>query len=111
MSRSYETLSGWSRVRARPETRGQVRTLTPFGVVTLDRLGEGPAVAKLTPTQRAKLPARDFGLPEKARSGKARKETGNYPIPDRGHAISAKRLRHDGHPPAWGVVVVRAPRS
>ena len=49
-------------------------------------------MAKLTPKQRAKLPARDFGLPEKARTDDARKETGNYPIPDRGHAISAKRL-------------------
>ncbi len=49
-------------------------------------------MAKLTPRQRAKLPARDFGLPEKARTDEARKETGNYPIPDRGHAISAKRL-------------------
>jgi hypothetical protein len=41
---------------------------------------------------RAKLPARAFGLPEKARTESARKETGNYPVPDRGHAISAKRL-------------------
>jgi hypothetical protein len=49
-------------------------------------------MAKLTPKQRANLPARDFGLPEKARTDEARKETGNYPIPDRGHAISAKRL-------------------
>jgi hypothetical protein len=49
-------------------------------------------MAKLTPGQRSELPARDFGLPEKARSGQARKETGNYPIPDTGHAISAKRL-------------------
>jgi hypothetical protein len=49
-------------------------------------------MAKLTPKQRSKLPARDFGLPEKASSTEARKETGNYPIPDTGHAISAKRL-------------------
>ena len=49
-------------------------------------------MAKLTAKQRAELPARDFGLPEKARTDDARKETGNYPIPDRGHAISAKRL-------------------
>jgi hypothetical protein len=49
-------------------------------------------VSKLSPKQRAELPARDFGLPEKARSSKAKKETGNYPIPDRGHAISAKQL-------------------
>lgn len=58
-------------------------------------------MAKLTPKQRAKLPARKFGLPEKARSSEARKETGNYPMPDRGHAISAKRLsrknRKDGN--------------
>ena len=58
-------------------------------------------MAKLTPTQRAKLPARKFGLPEKARTPEARKETGNYPLPDKGHAISAKRLarknRKDGN--------------
>ena len=49
-------------------------------------------MAELTPNQRAKLPSKKFGLPEKARTAKAKKETGNYPIPDRGHAISAKRL-------------------
>jgi len=49
-------------------------------------------MAKLTAKQRAKLPAKAFGLPEKARSPKAKKKTGNYPIPDRGHAISAIRL-------------------
>jgi hypothetical protein len=58
-------------------------------------------MSKLTPAQRAKLPPRTFGLPEKARTPEARKETGNYPIPDRGHAISAKRLarknRKDGN--------------
>jgi hypothetical protein len=58
-------------------------------------------MAKLTSTQRAKLPARKFGLPEKARTVEARKDTGNYPMPDKGHAISAKRLarknRKDGN--------------
>ena len=49
-------------------------------------------MAKLTSKQRAKLPTRDFGLPEKARSDEAEKETGNYPIPDKSHAISAERL-------------------
>jgi hypothetical protein len=49
-------------------------------------------VAKLDAKKRASLPAKDFGLPEKARSPKAKKESGNYPIPDEGHAISAKRL-------------------
>jgi hypothetical protein len=58
-------------------------------------------VAKLNTKQRAKLPAKAFGLPEKARSADAKKETGNYPMPDEGHAISAKRLskkqRDDGN--------------
>ena len=49
-------------------------------------------MAKLTAKQRAKLPSKKFGLPEKARSDKAKKESGNYPIPDRDHAISAKSL-------------------
>jgi trimethylamine:corrinoid methyltransferase-like protein len=49
-------------------------------------------MGKLSAKQRAKLPAKTFGLPEKARSKKARKESGNYPMPDKGHAISAKRL-------------------
>jgi hypothetical protein len=51
-------------------------------------------MARLTAKQRAKVPAKEFGLPEKARSAEARKETGNYPMPDQGHAISAKRLSH-----------------
>ena len=49
-------------------------------------------MAKLSATQRANLEPKQFGLPEKARTEEARKETGNYPMPDRGHAISAKRL-------------------
>ena len=47
-------------------------------------------MAKLTPRKRANLPPKAFGLPEKARTEEARKETGNYPMPDKGHAISAK---------------------
>jgi len=49
-------------------------------------------MGKLTAKQRAKLPAKDFGLPERARTEDARKESGNYPMPDEGHAISAIRL-------------------
>ena len=49
-------------------------------------------MAKLSAKQRANLPSRAFGLPEKARSDDAKKDSGNYPIPDKGHAISAKRL-------------------
>ena len=48
-------------------------------------------MAKLTAKQRANLPAKAFGLPERARTKKARKEPGNYPMPDKGHAISAIR--------------------
>ena len=58
-------------------------------------------MAKLNAKQRANLPAKAFGLPEKAGSAKAKKESGNYPIPDEDHAISAKRLsrkqRKDGN--------------
>ena len=46
-------------------------------------------MAKLSQKQRQNLPAKDFGLPEKARSKAAKKEPGNYPMPDKGHAISA----------------------
>jgi hypothetical protein len=49
-------------------------------------------MGKLSAAQRARLPTKDFGLPEKARTTRAKKETGNYPMPDEGHAISAKRL-------------------
>ena len=58
-------------------------------------------MAELTPKKRAELPSKAFGLPEKARTSKAKQEPGNYPMPDRGHAISAKRLsrknRKDGN--------------
>jgi hypothetical protein len=58
-------------------------------------------MAKLKAGQRAHLPSKEFGLPEKARTPDAKKETGNYPMPDEGHAISAKRLsakqRKDGN--------------
>jgi hypothetical protein len=47
-------------------------------------------MAKLSAAKRAKLEPKDFGLPEKARTPEARKESGNYPMPDKGHAISAK---------------------
>ena len=54
-------------------------------------------MAKLTETQRENLPAKEFGLPERARTKKQRRETGNYPMPDRGHAISALRLARQQH--------------
>jgi hypothetical protein len=58
-------------------------------------------MAKLTAKKRAALKPSQFGLPEKARTKKARKQTGNYPMPDKGHAVSAVRLakknRKDGN--------------
>ena len=58
-------------------------------------------MAKLSAKQRAALKPSQFGLPEKARTEKARKEIGNYPMPDKGHAVSAVRLakknRKDGN--------------
>ena len=45
---------------------------------------------ELSAKKRARVPAKKFGLPEKARSADAKKETGNYPMPDKAHARSAK---------------------
>ena len=47
-------------------------------------------MAELDANNRAKLPAKKFGLPEKARTPEAKKETGNYPMPDKEHAAAAK---------------------
>jgi hypothetical protein len=47
-------------------------------------------VAEITPKKRAAMPAKDFGLPEKARTTEAKKESGNYPMPDEKHAANAK---------------------
>ena len=46
-------------------------------------------MSTLSAKQRAKLRPKDFGLPEKARTDKARRQSGNDPIPDKDHAISA----------------------
>jgi hypothetical protein len=54
-------------------------------------------MAKLRANERAALKPSQFGLPEKARTKKARKQPGNYPMPDRGHAISAVRLAKKHH--------------
>ena len=47
-------------------------------------------MADLSDKKREELPAKDFGLPEKARTKDAKKESGNYPMPDRAHARNAK---------------------
>ena len=47
-------------------------------------------MADLDASKREKLPAKEFGLPEKARTKAAKKESGNYPMPDKKHARNAK---------------------
>jgi hypothetical protein len=47
-------------------------------------------MADLTAKKREKLPTKDFGLPEKARTKAAKKQSGNYPMPDKAHARNAK---------------------
>ncbi len=47
-------------------------------------------MADLTAKKRENLPAKDFGLPEKARTKDAKKESGNYPMPDKAHARNAQ---------------------
>ena len=47
-------------------------------------------MAQLSARKRANLPSKDFGLPEKARTKDAKKDPGNYPMPDKAHARNAK---------------------
>ena len=47
-------------------------------------------MGELDAKRRERLPTKDFGLPEKARSKSAKKESGNYPMPDKQHARNAK---------------------
>ena len=47
-------------------------------------------MADLSAKKREKLPAKDFGLPERAKTPKAKKESGNDPMPDAKHAKNAK---------------------
>jgi len=54
-------------------------------------------MAELSEAKRAKLPSKDFGLPEKARTAKQKKETGNYPMPDKSHARNAKARAAQQH--------------
>ena len=54
-------------------------------------------MAKLTAKERARLKRSQFGLADKARTEKAREQRGNYPMPDRGHGISAVRLAKKHH--------------
>ena len=54
-------------------------------------------MADLDAKKREQLPAKDFGLPEKARTKAAKKESGNYPMPDKEHARNAKSRAAQQH--------------
>jgi hypothetical protein len=47
-------------------------------------------MADLSAKDREKIPSKEFGLPEKARTKEQKKESGNYPMPDKAHARNAK---------------------
>jgi hypothetical protein len=47
-------------------------------------------MATLKATGRKRIPTKSFGLPGKAKSPKAKAQSGNYPMPDRSHAANAK---------------------
>jgi hypothetical protein len=54
------------------------------------RSGKERVVADLDADDREKIPTDEFGLPEKARTKEAKKQSGNYPMPDKAHARNAK---------------------
>lgn len=47
-------------------------------------------MAELSAESRKNVKKKDFGLPEKAKGAEAKKESGNYPMPDAAHARNAK---------------------
>src|SRR4051812_39916080 len=90
LSRSVRTLGPVvGRVHARSARRARVHRC-PSGYVCRHRAVEGGVVAELSDNKRENLPAKDFGLPEKARSKAQKKQSGNYPMPDEAHARNAK---------------------
>lgn len=54
-------------------------------------------MAGLSPKKREKMPPSEFGLPEKARTKDAKRESGNYPMPDEAHARNAKARAAQQH--------------
>ncbi|HZQ85053.1 MAG TPA: hypothetical protein VFA83_09460 [Acidimicrobiales bacterium] len=54
-------------------------------------------MADLNASKRARMPAKKFGLPEKARTAEQKKESGNYPMPDKEHARNAKARAAQQH--------------
>ena len=71
--------SSASAARAPPRRVGLTVGPTDSRVCAVPRRSRGADVAKLTPKKRAALKPSQFGLPEQARTKKARKETGQLP--------------------------------
>lgn len=57
-------------------------------------------MADLSAKKRSSLPKSDFGLPNKAKTASAKKQSGNYPMPDKKHARAAKSLAAKNATPA-----------
>ncbi len=68
-------------------------------------------MARLTAAQRSKVKTSDFGVPSKAGSSKAKKKSGNYPMPDKKHAESALRLLHNAPKSEQGAIRAKANRK
>ena len=66
------------------------RDMNPEDKKTKKRAQKVAAV--LTAATRAKVPKKDFAIPNKAEGKDEKKESGNYPIPDRKHARAALGL-------------------
>lgn len=49
-------------------------------------------MARLTAKQRSSIKSSNFAVSSKAKTSKAKKASGNYPIPDKGHAEAALGL-------------------
>lgn len=54
-------------------------------------------MADLSAKKREKIPSKEFGLPEKARTDAQKRESGNYPMPDKAHARNAKARAAQQH--------------
>src|SRR5438552_3676799 len=54
-------------------------------------------MSDLNAKKRSKIATSKFGLPEKAKTTAAKKESGNYPMPDKAHARNAKSQAAQQH--------------
>jgi hypothetical protein len=54
-------------------------------------------MAELHAKKREEIPAKEFGLPEKARTPEDKRDSGNYPMPDKAHARNAKARAAQQH--------------